>query len=349
MKLLRTLKWVCVGVCVLLLLAGGYVHVSGPDTPAHADRVIDEVLQAEPPELVTGRTGFAKNGNVSIWYEAKEPVEEAQGSIILIMGISADALGWPDHFLQELVAGGYRVVRYDHRGTGLSDWMEDWDARNPYSLDDMAADALAVLDGLEIERAHVVGVSMGGMIAQALAINHPERVLSLTSVMSSGHIEDPELPPLSKEVIHGLVRAHLKYGLLATERNTVRLHLVARQMLLGQPITEEHMRIVAQQVVYTLRRRKGFNTNVSPQHVAATAASGSRHAALRRLTVPTLIVHGTADPFLPLAHGQKTADSVRHASTLWVPGMGHDLPREYSTLIVGRILEHANQAKRDRR
>lgn len=340
MKLRKALKYVCVALCVLLLAAAGFIYVSGPKPPASAERVIDEVLRAQLPELVTGRTGFASNGSVRIWYEAIEPTERPKGTIILVMGISADALGWPDYFLKGLVDGGYSVIRYDHRGTGLSDWMDNWDSKHPYSLDDMAADALAVLDALEIEEAHVVGVSMGGMIAQTLAIQYPSRVLSLTSMMSSGDVTDPSLPPLSRDVVNGLVRAHLKYGLVPTERNTVRMHIVVRQLLMGHAIDDAHMRCVAQQVLYSLRRRKGFNRNVSPQHLAATAASGSRHAALRKLTLPTLIVHGMSDPFVPLAHGRKTADSIRHASTLWVPGMGHYIPQEFSAVLVGRILEH---------
>jgi pimeloyl-ACP methyl ester carboxylesterase len=117
------------------------------------------------------------------------------------MGIANDALAWPEHFIQPLVDSGFQVIRYDHRGTGLSDWIDRWDRDNPYSLGDMANDAIAVLNKLKINKAHVIGVSMGGMIAQTMAINHPERIMSLASLMSSGYIEDPNLEGISTDLV----------------------------------------------------------------------------------------------------------------------------------------------------
>lgn len=315
-----------------------YLYFSGPSLPPGTEAIIDRVLESPLPEPVGGDTGHARSGNVSIWYESLSPEGPPKGTVLLVMGISNDALGWPRRFIDPFVDEGYRVIRYDHRGTGLSDWMTGWDSHHPYSLADMADDALAVMDACHVQQAHVVGISMGGMIAQELAIRHPGRTASLTSVMSSGDIEDPDLPPISSDVVWKLIRVSLKYGLIGGERNLIRLHLASRLVLMGDARYEPDVREIAETVLYNLRRRKGFNPDASRQHQAAVSLSGPRYAKLAELQVPTFIVHGQSDPFIPVAHGKKCASIIPNADSLWVEGMGHDIPDALAEKLAREIL-----------
>jgi pimeloyl-ACP methyl ester carboxylesterase len=261
------------------------------------------------------------------------------------MGIGNDALAWPSYFIQPMVDAGYRVVRHDHRGTGLSDWLEDWDPAHPYTLDDMASDGIAVLDALGVEKAHVVGISLGGMIAQQMTIRYPERVASLTSMMSSGYAADPELPGLSFEIATELAKLGIKYGLLGTEKSTLRMVVASQLLLMGDPPYDLDVQTISEQVLYNLRVRRGYNPQASQQHQAATLASGSRYEDLARLKVPALIIHGTSDPMIPIAHGQKCARVIPGAQTLWVEGMGHDLPRVFVDEILSELFAHFQRAQ----
>jgi pimeloyl-ACP methyl ester carboxylesterase len=242
------------------------------------------------------------------------------------MGISNDALGWPQQFIDAFVDSGYQVIRYDHRGVGLSDWVEHWDAAKPYSLGDMAADAIAVLDTLGIQKANIVGVSMGGMIAQELVIRHPERASSLTSIASSGYIEDPDLPAISSAVAFDLIKVALKYGIIGGEENMLKLHLASRIVLMGDARYPLDVKAISEQVLYNIRKRRGYNMHVSQQHQAAVRLSGSRYEQLHLLSIPTLIIHGKSDPFIPIAHGKKCAEIIPNADTLWLDGMAHGIP-----------------------
>lgn len=129
-------------VIVLGIVGSVALHFLAPDStsPASDEEIISQVLESELPEFVRGETGYARSGDVNIWYESIEPDGAAHGAVLLVTGISSDALMWPPRFLDALGEAGYRVIRYDQRGTGMSDWIEDWDSSNPYSLHDMAAD-----------------------------------------------------------------------------------------------------------------------------------------------------------------------------------------------------------------
>jgi pimeloyl-ACP methyl ester carboxylesterase len=254
------------------------------------------------------------------------------------MGISNDALGWPQKFINAFVDSGYQVICYDHRGTGLSDWVKKWNSKNPYSLADMADDGIAVMDALGIEKAHIIGISMGGMIAQELAINHTDRVVSLTSMMSSGYIEDPELPKISSHIALELIKTALKYGIIGGEKNMIKLHLASRIILMGNATYDLNAKEIAEQVLYNTRKRNGYNSNVSQQHQAAVRLSGSRYEKLKMLNIPTLVIHGTSDPFIPIEHGMKCASVIPNACSLWLQGMGHDIPENLTDTIVVKII-----------
>jgi pimeloyl-ACP methyl ester carboxylesterase len=330
------------GIVLLALLIGAsvYIYNSGPEMPPQTDAIITKVQETPLPELVKGKTGFAKSQGLDIWYESISPVQPAKGSVLLIMGISNDALGWPPQFIKALVDSGYQVIRYDHRGTGESDWVKDWNSKQPYSLADMADDGVAVLNSLGIQKANVVGISMGGMIAQELAINHPDRVATLCSIMSSGYIEDPALPSISSTVAWELVKVALKYGIIGTERNMIKMHIASRIILRGEANYQLDNKELAEQVLYNIRNRKGYNADVSSQHQAAVFLSGSRYSKLRQLSMPTLVVHGTADPFIPIAHGKKCAAIIPRADSLWVENMGHDLPEYLTGTLTKAMIAH---------
>ncbi len=264
-------------VSLLLVTAGiGLVLFvrSGPELPPDTNAILDEVLAAEPPELVAGVTGTARSGDIDIWYETIGNLSNPKATVLLIMGATASAIAWPDYFLQPLIDAEYQVVRYDNRGLGMSDWMDEWDAEYPYTLEDMASDGIAVLDALDVTRAHIVGVSMGGMIGQRMAISHADRVLSLTSMSSSGYFDDPELPSASTQFERDVLKLALRYGLVPTERNQIRFVLGLEQLLEGDGDNETDVKSSAQTTLYELRRRNGFNPGVGEQHTAAVLASG---------------------------------------------------------------------------
>lgn len=314
-----------------------YINLSVPDLPPGTDEIIDTVIQSPLPEQISGRQGYTNASGVDIWYEVIDPEVPPKATLLLMMGISNDALGWPPQFLNVLHDMGYRIIRYDYRGTGMSDWVQDWDNNNPYNLDDMARDAYAILDTEKIDQVHLVGISLGGMVAQQMAINYPDRVAGLVSIMSSCNIMDEQLPSISMEVVKKFIFAQLKYGLVATEKNTIKLHITSRAILRGDAIYDLDVKALAESVLYNLRMRKGYNSQVSVQHNAAVMASTSRYDALSRLTLPILIIHGNMDPFIPSAHSVQCGKAITEAELFQVKGMGHDLPSEYIPLIADKL------------
>lgn len=316
-----------------------YMFATAASLPKNAGSVINEVLKSEIPEQILGKSGFVNSGEVKIWYEVREPTDSVKGNVLCFMGIANDALAWPEYFIQPIVAEGYRVILFDSRGTGMSDWVENWDKDNPYSLDDMSNDALAVLDDLNIEKAHLLGVSMGGMVAQHMTINYPERSSSLISMMSSGDIEDKELPGMSYGIMIEFLKLSLKY-VIPSEKNICKFHIASRSILMGDTKYELDTRSISEEVIYNVRERKGYNNRVSPQHIAAVSKSGSRYEGLQKMTHAALIIHGKSDPLIPFEHGLKCAEMIPNSESLWIDGMGHDVPQIFTDTILVRIFDH---------
>jgi pimeloyl-ACP methyl ester carboxylesterase len=336
-----------IGLVIVLAVAGlaMYSPRSDPPSPPTTEEIISQVLRSEPPEFVRDKTGYARSGDVSIWYESIEPHDTAKGAVLILAGISSDALMWSPRFLDALGDTGYQVIRYDYRGTGMSDWIEDWNSHDPYSFQDIANDGIAVLDTLGIQEAHVLGVSMGGMIAQQMTIDHPDRVLSLTSIMSSGNMADPNLPQMSPDFAQEFLATSMRFFSTKGERNAVEAYVDARTMLLGDSIDTLDVKTISEQVLYNLRKRKGYNPQVYLQHQAAGLTSGSRYDALQTIDTPTLIIHGKLDPIIPIEHGIKCADLIPHADTLWIEGMGHDLPDKHIDVIVEKTVKNFQRAE----
>jgi pimeloyl-ACP methyl ester carboxylesterase len=283
---------------------------------------------------------------IQIYYEAfGDPKDPA---VLLIIGMDEQCTAWLPYFYQPIVEAGFHVVRFDNRDCGLSEWMQDWYAGNPYSLEDMAADALGLLDALNIEKAHIVGASMGGMIAQRIAISHPERTRTLTSIASSAFPldPDPEVQPsidVAKfQAIHeSLVAKFPDY--LTVPADTIEFRLGAARAFAGSrfPFDEELQR---EAMVSNIIDRKGFNPLAQAHQLAAVLASGSRLEDLSQISVPTLVLHGTEDPLVPPSHAIKCARHIPGAKLVWMEGVGHELPVGIMELVHRELFDLFSQS-----
>jgi pimeloyl-ACP methyl ester carboxylesterase len=285
-------------------------------------------------------------GKVAIEYESLG--NPADPAIVLIMGLGMQLTGWPDSFCRGLVACGYRVVRFDNRDCGLSGRAPGrkrinlllamaasalgLPVKTPYTLDDMADDALRVMDDLGIDRAHIVGVSMGGMISQVLAARHPQRVLSLTSIMSSSGNRRFSRP---NKKARGVL---LSRPADPKNLDSVTDHLVEMFGVIGSPAYPEALDVMRQRVSTSVRR--AYEPAGTARQLLAIIASGDRRKLLRTINTPTLVIHGAADPLVPLAAGKDTADNVPGARLLVIDGMGHDLPEPLIPQLVEAIAAH---------
>jgi len=164
------------------------------------------------------------------------------------------------------------------------------------------------------------------MVAQEFAIKNPDRTLTLTSIMSSGNIVDKELPKVSKSVLFEFIKIGIKYGVFKSEKSTIKLMLAAKMILRGDAQYDIDVKRTAEQVLYNLRKRKGYNQNASKQHYATANLSTSRYEKLKDLKIPVLIIHGINDPFVPIEHSKKLASVTPNSKTKWFNNMGHDLP-----------------------
>lgn len=225
--------------------------------------------------------------------------------------------------------------------------MEDWSYRNSYSLGDIAGDVVVLLDELKIQKAHLLGLSMGGMVAQEVATRHPERVASLTLLMTSGFIRDPDLPGLtSRYFLTSLIKGvplH-RYRILGGEMNLIKESIAKFISVVGYGRLD--IREMAEVVLYDLRKRRGTNVRAILQHQAAVWISGSRYEKLRSLAIPTLVIHGTADEFIPVEHGRKLAQVIPNAKGLWLEGVGHIFPVADMHRLMESILAHLDQSQR---
>jgi pimeloyl-ACP methyl ester carboxylesterase len=275
----------------------------------------------------------AKNGAVEIEYETFG--DDRRETVILINGLGSQMTRWPVPFCEKLVARGYRTIRFDNRDVGLSSWLEGQD----YVLKDMADDVVAVLDAAGVERAHVAGVSMGGMITQKVAIAHPDRVLSITSIMSAPAANPPILQstPAAAAVLNvpppdpaGDFEAFVAHGM----RNA---------RTIGSPAYPWEEEALRERVISEYRR--AFNPAGVARQRMAIGADGDRTEDLRKLDVPAVVVHGTDDPLVMPVGGELTAKAIPGAELRMIRGMGHDLPPGLYDAIVEAIVAAAARAK----
>lgn len=270
--------------------------------------------------------------------------EQSNPAILLIMGLSTQLIHWPEDFCRELAAHGFWVIRMDNRDIGKSTrfserrppsfgqllahrWLKT-PISAPYSLEDMAQDAIHLLDSLQIKQAHVVGVSMGGMIAQLMAIHHPERVLTLTNIMTTTG---------DKRLMHPKLKALL--AMARKPKNTVQSY-IENGLRLWRTLHGPHLEFPEQTIrdVLLLATQRGITAAGVLRQLSAIATAPDRSFHLKKLTVPTLIIHGDADPLLKIHNAHALKRVMAHADLLILKGMGHTLPREYWPEMIAAIV-----------
>jgi pimeloyl-ACP methyl ester carboxylesterase len=267
------------------------------------------------------------NGDVSLYYETFG--SEADPVLLLVNGLGSQCINFKVELCAMLGAAGFRVVRFDNRDVGCSSHLK---GGPKYTIDDMADDGFAVLDAVGADRAHIAGWSMGGMIVQAMALKHPERVSSMTSVMSAPG-------PITGERAPDVVAA---FGAPpATTREEAAERHLAGLRAWGSPACYDEARITADAHAAYDRR---WDPDGRARQAMAVMSSPPRVAALASLRVPTLVVHGDADRLVPLEAGRATADAIPGARLEIVHGMGHDYPPQHWTRIVELITTHARTA-----
>jgi pimeloyl-ACP methyl ester carboxylesterase len=272
--------------------------------------------------------------------------DKSHPAIVLIMGLATQMIYWEEQFCKLLASQGYWVIRFDNRDNGKSTWMGALPVpssvallanvvfKRPlgaaYLLTDMMKDTLGLLDALELESAHIVGASMGGMIAQELAIHHPQRVKTLTSIMST--TGNKRLPKPSTAFSFKMLKPPPKN---VDKAITYGMHVWSLIQGNYYPFDE-------QKVLGLIKRalERGFNPAGNTRQLAAILDSPDRTTALKSLTVPSLILHGEDDPLVPVACGIATANAIPNAKIKTYPGMGHTLPSQLYDDITAQIFEH---------
>lgn len=296
-------------------------------------------------KVVPSKESLVKVKDVELCYDTFG--EPTNPPMLLIMGLGTQMIRWHEAFCQQLAASGFWVIRFDNRDVGKSTKCEAAGVPNvialwlaarrgdavaaPYTLAHMAEDAVGLLDALHVDAAHVVGISMGGMIAQTLAIQHPKRVQTLTSMMST--TGNPELPLPKAEAL-----AILQTVPPSTRAEYIDFIVQQQRILSGPhyPIDETYVRDLAGRSF-----DRGYYPQGAARQQAAILASGSRKETLKKLRVPTLVIHGDADPLVPIEGGKDTAASIPNAKLLIIKGMGHDIPFEVAPQILKAIIQHA--------
>jgi pimeloyl-ACP methyl ester carboxylesterase len=290
---------------------------------------------------------IAKTNGIELCYEIFGAAEAEP--IVLIMGLGAQMIMWDDEFCRQLAARGFRVIRFDNRDIGQSTKLSGGKRLTPaellklrflripvaseYRLIDMANDTVGLLDALKIDSAHLVGASMGGMIAQEVAINYPRRVRTLTSIMST--TGNPRLPQPTREAAL----------MLMAPPPTTRDEYIKRFAQTWKVLRVGHF--PQDEAKDRERAERNYARGLSPAGVGrqlrAVLASGSRKQRLQAVKAPTLVIHGTVDPLVPPAHGKDTTASIPGAKLLMIEGMGHALPIPMWRTIIDAIARHARR------
>ena len=286
------------------------------------------------------------SNGINIEYESAGP--ENGPVILLVMGLAGQLTLWPEAFVEQLISAGYRVVRFDNRDIGLTKKMEGSRAPNlivhaiasrigvkglaGYRLEDMAADTVGLMDGLNIERAHIVGVSMGGIISQIVAGKYPDRIVSFTAIMSTTGRRD--LPRANRDVGRAVFFSKRPKNRQEAIERSVRLWRLIGTKDSGS--TDEELRT---------RAEIAFDRSNYPdgpkRQINAIIETGDVRKYTRKITAPALIIHGSADPLVPLAGGEDIARNIPGGQMEIIEGMGHDLPKKHLTRLAELITGHA--------
>lgn len=287
--------------------------------------------------------GSVSSNGLNIHYDSFG--NKSDPALILIMGLGTQLIHWDDDFCRFLASYKLRVIRFDNRDIGKSTWLTESSVPStldfigntvfgrrlnaPYSLEDMADDTLGLMDQLEIQKAHIVGASMGGMIAQALAIKASDRVLSLTSIMSSTGDRDLPKP-----------KAHIGAKFLKPLSNDTE-SFIAQNVDMWKALHSKHFHFDEQKVESLVRRSKerGFDSNGVTRQLSAVIDAPDRTEELKKLNIPALVIHGDHDPLVRLESGVATANALENSTLKVFEGMGHTLPEELWPEIVEQIIK----------
>ena len=311
-----------------------------------------------------------KVNKIEIWYE--EFGDTSNETILLIMGANANCKQWDQEFINELVSRNFHVIRFDNRDVGKSTWIGKEPYFNKflkflpsfllklivnsvfglavdvegkfkfnnssqvkYDLSDMAEDAVSLMDALKIERAHIIGASMGGMITQIIALDYPERVLSITPIMTSPGIQNDKLSGPTKELLDAIKKSFVFNLKGQIEDGVVEIY---RQLTGSRfPFDENKFREKLKPIIE-------HGNNPFALHGAAVGASLDRSSRLSEINVPTLVIHGTEDAILPLDHGVAVADGITDSKRMIMEGVGHEIPKELLPEIINEIIANVRRA-----
>lgn len=278
---------------------------------------------------------------------------ESDPVLLLVMGLGGQLIHWPDEVVVALCQQGFRVIRYDNRDVGLSSWNQPPASANltyevlrhklglavsaPYTLTDMADDALGLMDSLQVGQFHVLGASMGGMIAQHMAAMAPQRVESLTLIMSSSGAEG--LPAPNPELLQLLAKRSAPNRQVALEQQADLL------TALGSPKVSDDREQLLQQAAESYDR--AFNPEGVKRQILAILAEPSRVQMLNQLRVPALVVHGTADPLLPVMHGVHLAAHIQGSQLRLIPGLAHRFQVQFKGALLGAVLPYLKAHRQD--
>jgi pimeloyl-ACP methyl ester carboxylesterase len=261
-----------------------------------------------------------------VWVNGRNLYYETFGNpsdpaVLLISGLASQCLHWFSYIYEPLVQQGYYVIRFDNRDVGLSDWTDNNEWRtNSYKIEDMALDAIGLLDRLHVTKAHIIGASIGGMIAQRIAISHPSYVLTIASMHAAAEASKFMFKPYMLSAFDAL-------------NPSLTMQLKAWTMLCGSRFAFDKERY---QALYHegFKVRQGYNPQGFIHHLTAIQLSGSRFEELGKIRVPALVVHGTEDPLIPEAHASVYAQEIPHATYLALDGVGHEIPEGVAAIVL---------------
>lgn len=285
----------------------------------------------------------APANGITLFYDTFGDAQDP--ALLLVMGLGAQMIMWDEAFCRSLAASGFHVIRFDNRDTGLSSKIEGGPAPDvakamagdhstaSYTLWDMADDAAGLLDHLGIAKAHIVGASMGGMIVQAMAIRHPDRVLSMCSIMSTtGNGQVGQARP---EAMGALFSAPPASRQEAIELAVKTMTALCGTFPLDAAATRERAALAYDRCFYPVG---------TARQLVGVIAAGDRTEALKQVAAPTLVIHGELDPLIDVSGGRATAEAIPGAELLVIPGMGHDIPADAQAQIVGAIVANTRRA-----
>ena len=304
--------------------------------------------------------------NIDIWWETHG--DYSNPPVLMIMGLNSNLKRWPTELIEGLVNQDFYVITYDNRDTGKSTWvtkestiikiikfmpafiqelivdgffsqMLDEEGRfnmggvpSGYNLEDMALDGIALLDHLKIDKAHIVGASMGGMIAQVISLDHSERVITLTAIMTTPGFDTPGLSGPFPQYVHAMRESFI----LNLQNKSKESSEVSNMPLIGPIFLKEEQDNLSK----ILKRMEEHGNNPNSGHMAAVGSSPNRFIRLKEISAPTLVIHGTEDPLIPVNHGIAISEEIKNSEKLIIKGMGHNFPSSKIPVIIENMRDH---------